>query len=89
LQSQHSGRIIMRNELKRREFVQLTLAGSALCLAGSGVWAFAASPNGPKLVSPGCRKTKVKVARLYLGDPQLTWSLSWTSWLPPRTRSAH
>jgi len=60
----------MRNTMKRREFIELTLASSALCLGGSGVWAFAASPNGPKLVSPGCRKTKVKVARLYLGDPQ-------------------
>jgi len=61
----------MRSEIKRREFVQLTLAGSALCLGGSGVWAFAGSASGPKLVSPGCRKTKVKVARLYLGNPQL------------------
>ncbi len=61
----------MRNELKRREFVQLTLAGSALCLGGPGVLASGASPNRPKLVSPGCRKTKVKVARIYMGDPRL------------------
>lgn len=61
----------MRNELKRREFVQLTLAGSALCLGGPGVLALGASPNGPKLVSPGCRKTKVKIARIYMGDPRL------------------
>jgi hypothetical protein len=61
----------MRQEMKRREFVQLTLAGSALCLGGPGVLAFAASPNGSRLVSPGCRKTKVRVARVYMGDPQL------------------
>ena len=61
----------MPRQIKRREFVQLTLAGSALCFAGPGIAALGAGPNGPKLISPGCRKTKVRVARLFIGDPRL------------------
>lgn len=60
----------MQGQMKRREFVQLTLAGSALCLGGGSLTALAAGPAGPRLVSPGCRKSKVKVARLFMSDAE-------------------
>ena len=59
----------MTKQLNRRDFLRLTAAGSTLCLAGCGLRAFSTSPEGPKLISPGCRRTKVKVARLYMGKP--------------------
>ena len=65
----------MHATLERREFLQLALAGTAL---GVGCWprtvlanAGAASP----LFSPGCRRSKVKVARIYLGNPAGGWPL--------------
>ena len=66
----------MYSELKRREFLQLTLAGSALSVAGPCVFARAASPAATRLVSPGCRRSKVKVARLYMCNqesPNALW----------------
>jgi len=63
----------MKNEINRREFVQLTAAGSALCLGGSGILAFGANPKGSRLISPGCRGTKVKVARIYMGTSHGLW----------------
>ena len=57
----------MPRPIKRREFVQLTMAGSALSLWGPGAWALGAAPAGSKLISPGCRRSKVKVARIYMG----------------------
>ena len=62
----------MRKELSRREFVQLSVAGSALYLGGSNL-VFGTGSRGSKLVSPGCRGTKVKVARFYMGTSQGLW----------------
>jgi hypothetical protein len=62
----------MRKELSRREFVQLSAAASALCLGGSGL-VFGAGSRGSKLISPGCRGTKVKVARFYMGTSHGLW----------------
>ena len=59
----------MENGMDRREFLQMTAAGSAACLVGANVLAAAANPKASKLISPGCRRTKVKVARLYMGLP--------------------
>ncbi|MBN1854539.1 MAG: hypothetical protein JW829_17540, partial [Pirellulales bacterium] len=42
-------------------------------LAGSGMFAGAAEFGRSKLISPGCRKSKVKVARLWLGKPHSLW----------------
>ncbi len=62
----------MRDALKRREFLQLTLAGTAFGLAAANVgWAGQSPPS--KLVSPGCRGSKVKVARIFMGNPQGLW----------------
>jgi len=64
----------MRTGMKRREFLQLTAAGSALYLGGSGALAFGAdAAKGSPLVSPGCRGTKVKVARIYMANPAGLW----------------
>ncbi len=57
----------MQARIKRREFVQLAMAGSTLCFGASSISALGASPSRPKLISPGCRATKVKVARMYMG----------------------
>jgi hypothetical protein len=63
----------MKKDIIRREFLQLTLAGSALGLYGSGSAAFGANPKRQRLISPGCRRTKVKVARIYMGTSQGLW----------------
>jgi len=63
----------MNNKINRREFIQLTAAGGALCLGGSGILAFGANPEGSGLISPGCRGTKVKVARIYIGTSSGLW----------------
>ena len=63
----------MNNKINRREFIQLTVAGGALCLGGSGILAFGAEPKGSRLISPGCRGTKVKVARIYIGTSSGLW----------------
>lgn len=63
----------MKHQINRREFIQLTVAGSTLCLGGSGILAFGANPKGSRLISPGCRGTKVKVARIYMGTSHGLW----------------
>jgi hypothetical protein len=67
------GGVAMHTGIQRREFLQLTVAGAAWGLAGSGVLASATDLGRPKLISPGCRRSKVKVARLYLGKPHAHW----------------
>jgi len=63
----------MKEDMNRREFLQMTAAGSALYVAGTSVLALGAESKGSKLISPGCRRTKVKVARLYLGMLNPHW----------------
>jgi hypothetical protein len=63
----------MKQAINRRQFIQLTVAGSTLCLGGSGILAFGANPKGSRLISPGCRGTKVKVARIYMGTSHGLW----------------
>ena len=63
----------MQKKVLRREFLQLTLTGSALCLCGLSSLAFCPGSNGQKLISPGCRRTKVKVARIYMGTSHGLW----------------
>ena len=65
----------MKKEINRREFIQLTVAGSALCIGGSSILAFGANPKGKRLISPGARRSKVKVARIYMANPKDPWSL--------------
>jgi len=64
----------MKKGIRRREFLQLAAAGSALCLSGPGIFSFGAGPRSEtKIISPGCRKTKVKVARIYMGTSHGLW----------------
>jgi len=62
----------MNKEISRREFIQLSVASSALCIGGSNL-VFGAGSGGSKLISPGCRGTKVKVARIYMGTSHGLW----------------
>ena len=61
--------------LNRREFIRLagTGVGAACCLAAPGIRPVWASPQGSPLVSPGCRTSKVKVARLFVAKPGSAW----------------
>lgn len=63
----------MGREIQRRQFLQLAGAGAVLYLAPAMPSWGKQSNLYPGLVSPGCRGSKVKVARLYLGIPQAHW----------------
>lgn len=60
----------MASNLKRRDFLKATAAGCALCLGVPGVLSAGASST---LVSPGCRRTKVRVGKVYMGRPKALW----------------
>ncbi len=62
----------MSGHVNRREFLQVT-AGSAVYFAGAGAMGGTARAAGAPLVSPGCRGSKVKVARLYMGTKTGLW----------------
>ena len=62
----------MAGQLHRREFIQIA-AGGAVYLAGARLRAANTSAGGTRLISPGCRKSKVKVARLYIGTKGGHW----------------
>ena len=55
-----NGGEVMDSGMRRREFLQLAAVGGALCLSGSSLWVFGTKAKGSRLISPGCRKTKVK-----------------------------
>ena len=59
----------MEKEIGRREFLKLTAGGGTLFLAGIGCQqsAVLSTATTPRLISPGCRRSKVKVARIYMG----------------------
>jgi len=69
----------MKRNLQRREFIRLSAAGSTMCLAMPGLiglpdlMKFSLNSRGPKIISPGCRGSKVKVARIYMGNSQGLW----------------
>ncbi len=62
----------MHASLDRRDFLKITAAAGVLG-AGTAATAFAATSKGSPLISPGCRGTKVKVARLYMGTSHGLW----------------
>jgi hypothetical protein len=62
--------------LCRRDFLARSAwlaGGCALCAGPGGLWAAQREGAPPLLVSPGCWKSKVKVAKLYLGVPKAHW----------------
>lgn len=61
----------MTNKVRRRQFLQTAAVGGA---AGIGAWTnLSAAPAPSALVSPGCRGTKVRVAKIYLGKRDAHW----------------
>lgn len=62
--------------MDRREFLKLSGAGGAFCLAGPSILTGGMIPRrqaSEKIISPGCRGSKVKVAKLYMGLPNPHW----------------
>ena len=63
-------------DLSRRNFLvqsAVLAGGCALCLGPSRLFSAAPDAKGPGLISPGCRKSKVRIAKIYLGKPQAHW----------------
>lgn len=63
--------------INRRDFIKSAAAGGAVFLARPGLFS-GTGPAAPgkipsELVSPGCRGTKVKVAKLFMGRPDPHW----------------
>jgi len=68
-------RVLVRG-LDRRAFFQRSLilaGGCACCLRAGTLFARQSAPPVTTLISPGCRRSKVKVAKLYLGVPKAHW----------------
>lgn len=63
----------MSRTLDRREFLKLSATGSALYLSGPGLFSGWHGQESTKPISPGCRKSKVKVAKIYMGVPDPHW----------------
>jgi len=63
----------MAQQIDRREFLQISAGAGAVYLAAAGRFAQAAQGPGAGLISPGCRTSKVKVARLYMGTSHGLW----------------
>jgi hypothetical protein len=68
--------VIPAGGLDRRSFLRQTLAvagGCACCLHAGNLFARPTSPGLTTLISPGCRRSKVKIAKIYLGTPKAHW----------------
>jgi hypothetical protein len=68
--------VISTSGLDRRSFLRQTLAlagGCACCLHAGNLFALPTSSGLTTLVSPGCRRSKVKIAKIYLGTPNAHW----------------
>ena len=63
----------MKRRIRRRDFLKMAAVGGAVCLSRLSFSAFASNQKGPLLISPGCRRSKVKVARLYMGTSEGLW----------------
>jgi hypothetical protein len=69
----------MKKSIERRAFVKLATAGGFMCFAMPGFFGIHESLKsgdnfkGSKIISPGCRGTKVKVARLFMGNTLGLW----------------
>ncbi len=59
--------------MNRRDFFQLSAAGNLLCLNTLNAGGLNAPSIMTSLTSPGCRRSKVKIARLFLGNPSGLW----------------
>ncbi len=62
--------------VSRRAFLArsaILTGGCAFCLSGSPLWAARTETLAPGVISPGARRSKVRVAKLYLGRPKAHW----------------
>ncbi len=62
----------MKRPMERREFLQIA-AGCTFCAARGMAFSSPADPGSPALVSPGCRKSRVRIAKIYLCAPNVRW----------------
>jgi L-arabinose isomerase len=62
----------MIGDLNRREFLQVT-SGCTLALGAGPAFSFPAGPGPLTLMSPGCIKSKLRVAKIYAGVPKAHW----------------
>jgi len=62
----------MIKDLKRREFLKAT-SGCALCLGAARAFSCVPDAKSLTIVSPGCIKSKVRVAKIYAGVPKALW----------------
>lgn len=63
----------MKTAINRRDFLKLSASGGAMLIAGPSTFSAFSGRSPSKLISPGCRGTKVKVAKLYMGKPEPHW----------------
>ncbi|MCX7013992.1 MAG: hypothetical protein NTW86_15805 [Candidatus Sumerlaeota bacterium] len=63
----------MSQILGRRQFLQAGAAIGALTVGGSRLWADEPASRPSALISPGCRRSKVRVAKVYMGIPKAKW----------------
>ncbi len=63
----------MEWNLKRRQFLKAGAGACALCLGANRVLGAAAYSTPPFLVSPGCRRSRVRVGKIYMGRPKAHW----------------
>jgi hypothetical protein len=69
----------MKKSIERRAFVKLATAGGFMCFAMPGFFGMPEllksgdNFKGSKIISPGCRGSKVKVARIFMGNSEGLW----------------
>ncbi len=63
----------MNRELNRRDFMHVSASGGAIAFGASSFVPNTVMAAAPKIISPGCRKSKVKVAKIYMGKPEPHW----------------
>ena len=63
----------MESNPNRRQFLRTSASACVLCLGASHVCTAQAQAMAPALVSPGCRTSKVRVGKVYLGIPGALW----------------
>ena len=64
----------MPGKIKRREFFKhAAVSGSAICVGGTGGFSVDGSALSDRIISPGCVRSKVRVAKIYLGRHEALW----------------
>jgi len=71
-----SSGLFTSSALDRRDFLRLSLGLAGGCACGfqvGNLMAMSAGPTATTLISPGCRRSKTRVAKIYLGVPHAHW----------------